>query len=194
MSLQASLALAFAYLIGSVSFAVVVARAGGVDIYRVGSGNPGASNVLRTMGRGAAAAALLGDGLKGFAAAAVGYFSGGTAVAAGAGLLAVTGHCFPLFHRFRGGKGMATATGVMLWLFPLQAAALALLWGVVVWFTKVASIGSLLVVVLAVPAAYLAGLRGWALGWVGVTAALILYRHRGNISRLIRGGERKVVS
>lgn len=194
MSLQASLALAFAYLLGSVNFAVVVARAGGVDIYSVGSGNPGASNVLRTMGRGAAAAALLGDGLKGLVAAAVGYISGGTAVAAGAGLLAVTGHCYPLFHRFRGGKGMATATGVMLWLFPLQAAALALLWGIVVWFTKVASIGSLLVVLLAVPAAYLGGLRGWALVWVGVTAALIMYRHRGNISRLIRGGERKVVS
>src|SRR5665811_1328428 len=112
------LALLGAYIIGSLDFAVVVGQANGVDIRSVGSGNPGTSNVLRTLGRGPAAMVLVGDTLKGVIAAAVGWLAAGTGgdpalepLAYAAGFLAVAGHAFPVFHRFKGGKGVAAAAG-----------------------------------------------------------------------------------
>lgn len=187
--------LGLAYLIGSLDFAVIVARLKGEDIYSLGSGNPGASNALRSMGKLAGALVLLGDLLKGLAAAAIGATWGGSVELAGAaGLAAVIGHCYPVFHRFRGGKGAATFAGMLLWVAPWAGLGMVLVFVGVVAASGIASVGSIAGVALAAPlAAWLDGLRGWALIWLGAAVVLVMYRHRGNIARLVRGAERKVV-
>lgn len=190
------------YLLGGVDFAVIVGRMRGVDIYSVGSGNPGTSNVLRTMGRGAAAMVLLGDLAKGLIAAAVGAiisasgvgYASPEAAAALAGVGAVAGHCYPAWHRFKGGKGVATSAGVIIWMNPLVGFGLGMVWGAVVAMTRTASVGSLIVVVLVLPALWFVGVTGWPLAWVAVMMSLVIYRHRPNIKRMLAGGDRKVVT
>ena len=193
-------ALAAGYLLGSVDFAVLVGKLKGVDIYSVGSGNPGTSNVLRTMGKGAAATVLVGDLLKGLMAGLVGYLvaPAGTGLLssgliAAAGFMAVVGHCYPLFHRFKGGKGIATGLGVVIWASPLAALILLSVWAVLVKLTKVAAIGSLVVVIVTIPLLVVLGLDWTILVWVGAALVLILWRHRGNIARMLSGGDAKVV-
>ena len=192
-----ALALVAAYLVGSIDFAMIVSRMQGVDIREVGSGNPGASNVLRTLGRFPAAMVLVGDLLKGVIAAAMGLVASGTGDpqvhwAFAAGLAAVVGHCYPLFHRFRGGKGMATALGALAFTVPFAALVGGVLWLLTVWVTKTASLASMLVVVAAVPLALWQGVRGWALLWLAAMVVLVVWRHRGNIVRMVRGSEQKV--
>ena len=165
------------YLLGSIDFGVIASRLAGVDIYSSGSGNPGASNVLRAMGRRAAAGVLLGDLAKGVAAAAVGGFAGGELVGYAAGFAAVVGHCFPVWHRFRGGKGVSTAGGMFLWLEPVMARRVPRRLGGPggphpEGLDRLAGHGG-------PPAAGLGGrrCRGWPLAWAGATAALIVARH-----------------
>lgn len=193
------LALIGAYLIGSLDFAVVVAQAKGVDIRSVGSGNPGTSNVLRTLGKGPAAMVLVGDSLKGVIAAAVGWLAAGTGgdpalepLAYAAGFLAVAGHAFPVFHRFKGGKGVATAAGVMFFTVPLVAVVIGVVWASIAKIWKVASIASLVSLGLAIPGALLVGVRGDALIWLGAMLVLIVARHRPNIQRMLSGSEERV--
>lgn len=196
------LALVGAYLIGSLDFAYVVAQANGVDIKSVGSGNPGTSNVLRTLGRGPAAMVLLGDLLKGVIATTLGWLAAGgldraidpamEPLAWAAGFLAVVGHAFPIFHRFKGGKGVATGGGVLLFTVPLVAVGVALVWGVVAKVWKVASVASLLGLVLTIPGVLLSGVRGASLLWFGAMLVLIIGRHAPNIRRMISGSEQKV--
>ncbi len=185
-------AVVFAYLIGSLDFGVIVPRAMGVDIYNTGSGNPGTSNVLRTMGKKAAGLVLAGDALKGLiAVAAVDAWIGGpTAVAAG--LAAVAGHIFPVWHRFKGGKGVATAIGAALWLEPIFGGVLAAVWVGVVLVTGTASVASLLAMVMFVPGFAIAGRRGAEIWWVAGMAAFVVVRHGGNIRRLVSGRESSV--
>lgn len=192
------LAIVGAYLIGSLDFAVVVARAHGVDIHNVGSGNPGASNVLRTLGRGPAAMVFLGDALKGVIAAAIGWLAvgagnpGNEPVAFAAGFMAVLGHCFPIMHRFKGGKGVAAGAGVLLFTQPVVAGILALAWVVIARVFKVASIASLVAVIGALPLALWQGTTGAALAWLAAMVGLIVLRHAPNIRRMISGSEQKV--
>lgn len=192
------LAIVGAYLIGSLDFAVVVARAHGVDIHKVGSGNPGTSNVLRTLGRGPAVMVFLGDTLKGVIAAAIGWMAVGAGnpanepVAFAAGFMVVVGHCFPIMHRFKGGKGVATGAGVVLFTQPIVAALLALGWVLMARVFKVASIASLVAVLAAIPLALWQGTNGAALAWLAATIALIVLRHAPNIKRMIRGSEQRV--
>jgi glycerol-3-phosphate acyltransferase PlsY len=188
-------ALALAYLIGSLDFAVIVARLKGEDIYSMGSGNPGASNALRSMGKAAGALVLAGDLAKGVVAAIIGSAWGGSGtVATAAGLAAVVGHCYPVFHRFRGGKGAATFAGMLLWVAPWAGLGMVLVFGSVVAVWRIASVGSIVGAALAAPlAVWVDGLRGWALVWLLVALVLVMYRHRGNIVRLLGGAERKVV-
>lgn len=194
------LALAAGYLFGSVDFAVLIGKLKGVDIYSVGSGNPGTSNVLRTMGKGAAVTVLAGDLLKSLAAGWVGYllapaglglFSSG--LVAAAGFMAVVGHCYPLFHHFKGGKGIATGLGVLIWADPLVALLQLAVWGILVKLTKVAAIGSLVVVVASIPLLVLRDVEWPTLVWVGSALVLIVWRHKGNIARMLSGGDAKVV-
>ena len=180
------------YLIGSVDFGVILPRLWGVDIYDVGSGNPGTTNVLRSLGRVAAAAVLAGDILKGFAAAVLGYWAGGEAAGFAAGWAAVLGHCYPIWHRFRGGKGVATAGGMVLWLSPVLGAILLPAWGLITAVLKKASVASLALAVALVPGLWIAGHRGWSLVWAGAASVLILYRHKDNIARLLAGSEHTI--
>lgn len=180
------------YLIGSIDFGVIVSRIRGVDIYGAGSGNPGATNVLRVMGRRTAALVMVGDLVKGMVAASIGGLVGGEAVGFAAGFAAVVGHCFPLWHRFRGGKGVATSGGVAVWLEPVVGLGLVVGWAAVVAATKRASVASLVVALVYVPALVLTGHRGWSLVWGGAAAALVVLRHHANIRRLATGSEHSI--
>jgi glycerol-3-phosphate acyltransferase PlsY len=191
------LGLVAAYLVGSIDFAVIVARMHGVDIHKAGSGNPGTSNVLRTLGRVPAAMVFVGDTLKGTIGAAMGMVAAGVSDptvnwAFLAGLAAVIGHCYPVFHRFRGGKGVATGGGVLLFTVPLVAVIEISLWGLVAWATKTASIGSMVIVVITIPMLLWQGVRGLSLLWVALIIGLIVWRHRGNIRRMVSGSEEKI--
>ena len=197
MTLPVALAIAAAYIVGSIDFAVIIARMNGVDIHEVGSGNPGASNVLRSIGRVPAALVLVGDTLKGVVAAAMGMIAAGSVDpqvewAFLAGLAAVIGHCYPIFHKFKGGKGVATGLGVLVFTIPLVAVIVVAGWVVLVRLTKTASISSLIVVLATIPLAIWQGVEGMSLVWLLVTIALVVWRHRGNMMRMIRGSEQKV--
>ncbi len=178
-----------AYLVGSIDFAVLVVRAKGLDIYDLGSGNPGTANVARNLGWKAAAPVLVGDVLKGAVASAVGLWVGTPALALGAGLAAVLGHCFPIWHRFKGGKGVATAGGAVIVVSPILGLALLVIWAALARLVRISSVASMTVAILCVPGLAIAGQRGWALTWAGVMALLVLARHRSNIARLISGKE-----
>jgi glycerol-3-phosphate acyltransferase PlsY len=186
------MALAIAYVLGSIDFGVIVPRLMGIDIYEAGSGNPGASNVMRTIGKKAGAAVMFGDAAKGALAAYVGSWLVGDVIGFWCGLAAVTGHVFPVWHRFRGGRGVATAIGAALWLEPWFGLILALGWAATVALTKTASLASLGAMVLYVPGYAVFGWRGWSLVAAGVTAGLVIVRHAPNIRRLIGGREQTV--
>ena len=193
------MAMAVAYVIGSINFAVFVARMHGVDIRQEGSGNPGMSNVLRTVGKVPAAMVLAGDVVKGVAGAYAGLIASGTAEfldpwAFAAGFAAVVGHCYPIFHKFRGGKGVATGAGVALFTMPVVALITIAAWFLLVRVMKLASVASLIAVAMAVPLALWRGIGTEALIWFLATIALIVWRHRGNIQRVARGSEQKVGS
>jgi len=193
--LAAFLIVAAAYLIGSVSFAVAVSKAYGLpDPHGYGSGNPGATNVLRTGNKAAAALTLAGDGAKGwlavilaqYAAAALGAPEGTVPAAA---LAVFIGHLFPVFHRFAGGKGVATAAGVMLALSWPLTLALGVVWLVMAFGFKISSLAGLTVALLApIGAFYIFGSTPTAWIWVPI-AAFLFWRHRGNIRKLISRSE-----
>lgn len=192
-----ALAIAAAYVVGSIDFAVLVARMHGVDIREVGSGNPGTSNVLRTLGRLPAAMVFVGDMMKGVVGAAMGMVASGIADpqiqwAFVGGLAAVVGHCYPVFHRFKGGKGVATSAGVLLFTLPIVALIDIVTWAVLAKMTKTASISSLTVMAITIPLALWQGISGEALAWLLAMIVLIVWRHRGNIQRMVRGDEEKV--
>ena len=196
-----SLFLVLAYLIGSVPFAVVVSRVFGLaDPRSFGSGNPGATNVLRTGNKKAALLTLLGDAAKGvfavWLARSLGpqWFDNGTLplVVALVGLAALLGHVFPVFLGFKGGKGVATAAGVLLALNPWLGLGTLLAWLVVAVLTRYSSLASVCAAVFAPLAAiWVIGFRAEILGIVAMSAILI-WRHAGNIQRLLAGTEDRI--
>jgi glycerol-3-phosphate acyltransferase PlsY len=186
-------ALALGYLLGSIPFGLVVTRlAGTTDIRRIGSGNIGATNVLRTGRKELAAATLIGDTLKGSAAVLLASALWGKDEALIAGLGAFLGHLFPLWLRFRGGKGVATYLGIVLGLAPWPGAvAFAVIWIVVAALSGYSSLAAL-VASAATPAVLWAGNdRETAVLFIVLTL-LIFIRHRTNIARLVAGTEGKI--
>lgn len=183
-----------AYLLGSVDFAVIVSRRMGVDIYAEGSGNPGTSNVFRTLGKKAAGLVLLGDAAKGLIATGLGASLGGETVGFACAFAATVGHTAPIWHRFRGGRGVATAIGGAVWLEPWLGLGLALAWLAVVLVTKTASVASLGAMALYVPMFAVTGHTAPQLVWAGLTAALVIWRHRDNIVRIARRSENRVAA
>lgn len=178
-----------AYLLGTFPSAALVGRRKGLDPTRAGSGNPGASNAYRTMGKGAGALVLVGDLSKGMVAAGLGLASGHRGVAVACGLAAVLGHVLPATRGFVGGKGVATAAGVTLVLLPVPGLVLGVAWVTLAKLSKTASVASIAVAV-ALPVA--AAIDGRPLAEVGAFAAcgaLVVVRHRSNIDRLLRGEE-----
>jgi glycerol-3-phosphate acyltransferase PlsY len=197
MTLTIAFALVAAYVVGSIDFAVIIARMHGVDIHEVGSGNPGASNVLRSIGRFPAAMVLVGDTMKGVVGAAMGMVASGTANplvhwAFLAGFLAVVGHCYPVFHRFKGGKGVATGLGVLFFTVTLVGLIVVTSWMILLKLTKTASISSLIVVAASIPLAIWQGATGMSLVWLAATVVLVVWRHKANIQRVFTGSEQKV--
>ena len=186
-------AVAVGYLVGSIPFAFLLARRRGVDLRSVGSGNVGAANVLRTSGVTAGLVAMLLDGLKGaLAVLAAERLTVGPATPVAAGLASMIGHIYPVWLRFRGGKGVATAAGVFSVLSPAGLGVGSLVFVFAVWITRYISVGSIAgAVALAVVAA-----SGEAPGVIAVGAAIaavvIIHRHRANLARIAAGTERRV--
>jgi acyl phosphate:glycerol-3-phosphate acyltransferase len=187
-----------AYFIGSISFAVVVSKLFGLpDPHSYGSGNPGATNVLRTGNKVAAAVTLAGDGLKGFVAVLLanrlGLSWGDASLAtAGAAIAVFLGHLYPIYHRFAGGKGVATALGITFALAWQLGLALCAVWLVAALLTRMSSVASLAAAVAAPPLG-LYVLGNWPEAWaLFPIAALLVWRHRGNIRKLLAGEERRI--
>lgn len=187
-----------AYLIGSLSFAVIVSKYYGMDDPRTyGSGNPGATNVLRSGKKKAAALTLLGDALKGLVAVVLARclqdaLNLSDITIAAVAVAALVGHMWPLFFGFKGGKGVATALGVLLALSPATALVCAAIWLVMAFGFKVSSLAALAATVAApLVAFWLMPYPSWAWATV-VIAVLVLYRHKSNIQNLLQGKESKI--
>lgn len=186
-----------AYLLGSVSFAVVVSRAYRLpDPREYGSGNPGATNVLRSGRKSAAALTLLGDSAKGWLAVfcAQQWSGDGHELAmAFAALAVILGHMYPLFHGFKGGKGVATALGVLLGLNWVLALGTMATWITIAVFFRYSSLAALVSAVFSVFFTLILFNAGHPFLWsVAVIAALLVWRHRSNIRNLLSGKERKL--
>jgi glycerol-3-phosphate acyltransferase PlsY len=182
-----------AYVLGSIPFGVLVARAKGVDLRVVGSGNIGATNVARALGKGWAVAVLLADAAKGFVPVWLGsWFQMPPWAIALAGFLAIGGHMFTLFLRGRGGKGVATSLGVALALSPIAASIGLGVYILVFATTRLSSLGSLLGVWTFSLTFVLTASRPWPLAALAIAGgALVTLRHRENIARLLRGEEKR---
>jgi glycerol-3-phosphate acyltransferase PlsY len=181
-----------AYLIGSVPFGVVVTRLGGAgDVRAIGSGNIGATNVLRTGRKGLALATLVLDLLKGALPVWLAQRYLGSDMAVVAGLGAVVGHCFPIWLRFKGGKGVATAAGVVIVLTPVVAAIAIAIFVLAVFATRYVSLGSILGTIAAAPAAYFMGYVQAAELYL-LLALIIVLKHAANIRRLTAGNEARL--
>ncbi len=187
-----------AYLLGSLSFAVIVSRAMGMaDPRSYGSGNPGATNVLRSGRKLAAALTLLGDALKGFVAVWLALYLQNRLGISDAAIACVAvavliGHMWPIFFRFQGGKGVATAVGVLLALSWPVALICALVWLVMAFGFKVSSLAALVATVLSPLLAHVLMDKPSWIAAVWVIALLVLWRHKSNIQNLLAGKEGKI--
>jgi len=183
-----------AYLLGSLSFAVIVTRAMGVaDPRTYGSKNPGATNVLRSGNKVAAVLTLVLDAFKGWLAVFLAMHFNSSTVTVGLVALAVfLGHLYPLFFKFAGGKGVATALGILLGIAPLLGIATFATWAIIAYFFRYSSLASLISAVFA-PLTYILwfGPDEIALCIIAMSG-LLIYRHRQNISNLMLGKERKL--
>ncbi len=179
-----------AYLLGSLSFAIVLSRVtGNPDPRMSGSGNAGATNMLRLAGRKLAILTLLGDLCKGLLPVLIARLAGLDLQAqAWIGLCAVVGHMFPLYFRFQGGKGVATAAGMILALYPPAALLAVAVWALTFYLTRTSSLASLIATPLTLP--LLAWQEPEALLPMSVLTLLIVWRHRGNLRDLFAGRER----
>jgi acyl phosphate:glycerol-3-phosphate acyltransferase len=197
-AIHGAVALLVSYLIGSLSFAVIVSRITGLaDPRSYGSGNPGATNVLRSGHRGAAIATLVLDALKGYVPVFAALWFGprfglGEGTAAFCGLAAFLGHLWPVFFGFKGGKGVATAAGVLMALNPALGAATLLTWVIVAAFFRYSSLAA----IVAAAFAPFYQLLIWGFGppalAISLMSLLLIWRHEGNIRKLIAGTESKL--
>ena len=192
------------YLLGSLSFAVIVSKFMGLsDPRSYGSKNPGATNVLRSGNKKAAVLTLLFDAVKGWIPVFLILQQGGAwglteGVAAAAGLAAFLGHLYPIFFKFEGGKGVATALGVLMGVSPVLGLAIALTWIGVAWFFRYSSLAALMAALLAPVYYALASdvlwwsFNGPTFGMLCVMGILLVWRHRDNVNRLLAGTESKL--
>jgi acyl phosphate:glycerol-3-phosphate acyltransferase len=190
---EVAVAVAIAYLVGSIPFAFLLSRRRGVDLRQVGSGNIGASNVLRTSGVRAAILAMVLDGVKGALAVMVAQrLAAGPAVPVAAGLASVIGHIYPIWLRFRGGKGVATAAGVFAVLTPVSLGVAGGVFLIAVWLTRYISVGSLAGAVALAAAALATDAPTVVAAGAALALLIILFRHRANVRRLVAGTERRI--
>lgn len=190
MSIAATLVVA--YLLGSIPFSLLAGRLAGVDLRTVGSGNLGATNVFRTLGRSAGIAVMALDIGKGTAAVLIARSLTPDFWPLAAAALAILGHVFPVWTRFKGGKGVAVAAGTLIGLAPVTIGVLVGLWLVVVLTTRYVSLASIICALVATPLAALLGVAWPSVVFVGLAALLVLVRHRENIVRLLQGKESRI--
>ena len=186
------LAALFGYLLGSIPFGLLLTRAaGGPDIREIGSGNIGATNVLRTGRKGLAAATLLLDMLKGTVAVLLAEHFASHEAALAAGLAAFLGHLFPVWLKFKGGKGVATYIGVLLGLAWPAAFIFGAIWIAVAWLARYSSLAALIASALTPLVLWLLGQPSVAILFL-LLSALLWIMHRANIARLLQGSEGKI--
>ena len=184
--------LVFGYLLGSIPFGLLLARASGIDLRAVGSGNIGATNVLRTGNKWLAAATLLLDAGKGALAVWIAaQFGDAGVVPVAAGAAAFVGHVLPVWLRFRGGKGVATLLGVTLAVLPVAALVFGIVWLGIALATRLSSLGGMLASV-AVPVTAIGVDRADLAPWLAAMVVLLLWMHRENIARLRAGTESRI--
>lgn len=178
------------YLVGAFPTGRLVARAYGIDITTQGSGNVGATNVARVVGKKAGIVTLLGDVMKGAFGAAFAYYVFGPGwITAGAGIALVAGHCFSLPPWLKGGKGVATALGVLLGLHPMSAVVAIIVFGAVFAVSKIVSLASIIAALVVPVVSMIVNAPDYTSIAQAIIAALVVYRHRQNITRLIEGRE-----
>jgi len=188
-----AVAVVFGYLLGSIPFALLLTRRRGIELRNVGSGNPGAANVLRSVGVASAVAVMLLDAAKGMVAVtAARAISDDVAVVTSAGIAAIVGHIYPVWCGFRGGKGVAASAGVFAVLAPLATAAAALVFVVTIAATRFISAGSIAGALALPVAAAAVNLPNPVVAGTLLAAVIVLVRHRDNVSRLMAGTERRI--
>jgi glycerol-3-phosphate acyltransferase PlsY len=181
------------YAIGSVPFAFLLARRAGIDVRVTGSGNVGAANVLRTSGAALGVLVMALDISKGAATVFAAHAASGTIAAmASAGAAAVVGHIYPVWLRFHGGKGVAVAAGVFSVLAPVATLLALVVFVTAVWLTRLISFGSIAATLALPPIAWLSGAPPEVVVASSGSGALILFRHRSNIARLLAHRERRI--
>lgn len=183
------LMIAIAYVAGTFPSAIIVARASGVDIAAVGSGNPGASNVTRVLGWRKGVWVYVLDALKGAVPTALALLIDGRPLAYWCASAAIVGHMFPVFRHFRGGKGVATGSGALIVLQPLIFAVAVPAWWIVTKVTGKAAIGSLVAALLVPIGLIVLGQPAWEFFAVAAVTALIMLKHADNVVRLLRREE-----
>jgi glycerol-3-phosphate acyltransferase PlsY len=182
----------FSYLLGSVPTGYLLAWSRGIDIREVGSGNIGATNVARALGKKAAIATFTGDMLKGVIPVLIaGRLGLGLKVAAVAGLIAFLGHCFSVFLKFRGGKGVATGFGACLALAPVPALIVIALWGVIFLSTRLSSLAALVAALILPVLIWLISEPSVLFYFALPVIIILIFNHRENIQRLWKGKESK---
>ncbi len=187
-----ALAIAAAYLLGSIPFAFLAGRSRGVDLRTIGSGNLGAANVFRALGKGMGISVMAADIGKGVAAVLLARAltdDPWPAIAAGA---AMAGHVFPVWMRFKGGKGVAVGGGAVIGLMPLASVILLGFWLVVVLTSRFTSLGAVLGSLAATPLVWAMGYSTPNVVFTGIASAAVLILHRGNIVRLAQGRENRI--
>ena len=184
--------IAAAYLIGSIPTGLLLGKAYGIDVRKEGSGNIGATNLYRTVGRKVGIITLIGDCLKGFLPVLLLKFSAlPPEFAAWVGLAAFCGHVFSLFLKFKGGKGVATALGVFLALAPLAVAIAIALFAVLMFFWRYVSLGSISAAAVMPLVVFLLGENRAVTSVTFIIAVIVIWRHHENIKRLLSGSENK---
>lgn len=187
------LVVVIAYLLGSVPFAYIAGRLHGVDLRTVGSGNLGATNVFRTLGRTAGVVVMVLDIAKGAAAVLIAqWLVGGAWWPVAAGALAILGHVFPVWTGFTGGKGVAVGAGALIGLVPLASATLIVLWVLIVLITRYVSVASIACALAAAPLAWVFGAPWSYVGFISVAGLFVVIKHRENIQRLLAGTENRI--
>jgi glycerol-3-phosphate acyltransferase PlsY len=188
-----TVAVVFGYLLGSIPFALLLTRRQGIELRTVGSRNPGAANVLRAAGVGPAVAVMLLDATKGAVAVmAARLISDDVAVVTSAGIAAIVGHIYPVWCGFRGGKGVAASAGVFAVLAPLATAIAALVFVGTIAATRFISAGSIAGALTLPVAAAVGNVPNPIEAGALLAAALVIVRHRDNVSRLMAGTERRI--
>ena len=188
-----AIALIAAYLLGSIPFALIAGRLNVIDLRAVGSGNLGATNVFRTLGRSWGIAVMVLDIAKGAAAVLLAdWLAGGSWWPIAAGALAIIGHVFPVWTGFKGGKGVAVGAGALVGLVPLASAVLIVLWFVIVLLTRYVSVASIVCALAAAPLAWAFGAPWSYVAFIALAALFVILKHRENIQRLLAGTENRI--